>query len=91
MVVAVMVVDGHSNLDDRQAVPVGQHIMGMVRAEGNNTIHRKVCSTSQSDLEILNTQKTKTKTFSLVEFRDVKINLLSLFVLPQSKMFVLFF
>lgn len=45
------VVDLHT-LDDRQVVHGVLRIMGMEKVEGNNIIHRKVCSTSQSDLEI---------------------------------------
>lgn len=49
VVAVVVVVVAHHILDDRLVRHVVQHIMGTVRAEGNNIIHRKVCSTSQCD------------------------------------------
>lgn len=55
----VMVVEvGEVDVDRRsqdvwRAHHVDRHIMGTVRAVGNNIIHRKVCSTSQCDLETL--------------------------------------
>lgn len=55
-----------------QVVLEDQHIMGMARDEGNNIIHRKVCSTNQCDLEILLTYFTKRKSnFCVVVFRFV--------------------
>lgn len=51
-VVVVVDVD-HRNLDVWLAHHGDPHIMGTVRAVGNNIIHRKVCSTSQCDLETL--------------------------------------
>lgn len=51
VVVVVVAVDEEDNIQiGRLVVHVDRYIMGMVRAEGNNIIHRKVCSTSQCDL-----------------------------------------
>lgn len=40
-------------LDDHLVRLEDLHIMGTVRAEGNNITHRKVCSTNQCDLETI--------------------------------------